>query len=490
MATEINMEADNHDSLDVCFDFHVLPEEYKKDNIYMYEWYKSDGEWVEKGKPLYKIRIGEYFGVASFLSCEPFNAHQSGILQQKKNKDELIQPEDIIYTIHPKGMYTFENTPSKESYCYYFDKYHFQEKYHWGDIKIQEWHKQDGDFIKIGELILTLSHTTSSYKEETINLYAEKEGYLDKARIWDDVFKLEQNELVYIIHEKDENRIKRKFKNVPDIVKDDFTGRKIIKWKQVGSFNNNAQGIISKSTDNKLSFIFSLNNIDEKDFIVFQFSSKEIMLSKGDIVSFLFKDNRVINFNINSSSYKSSHQFDKLFENKIQITEDELQHFENQQFIKWKIILKKHNQEIIGGNQGHKQYSSYNNLVIVINKFAKEYRELVRTEIIDYKPLLDRESLSSVESLNAEECYVYLMIDTNNHYHKIGISNKPEWREKTLQSEKPTVELIASKKFVRRKIASSFEKALHETYSSKRIRGEWFQLDATDVSEIKTTLDD
>jgi len=112
MATEINMEADNHDSVDGCFDFHVLPEKNKKDKIYMSEWYKNDGEWVEKGKPLYTIRIGEYFGGWSFLSCEPFNAPQSGILQQKKNKNELIQPEDIIYTIHPKGMYTFENTPS------------------------------------------------------------------------------------------------------------------------------------------------------------------------------------------------------------------------------------------------------------------------------------------------------------------------------------------------------------------------------------------
>ena len=113
----------------------------------------------------------------------------------------------------------------------------------------------------------------------------------------------------------------------------------------------------------------------------------------------------------------------------------------------------------------------------------------MRIEIQNYVPLLHRDTLfSSIENSDLEECYVYLMIDTNNNYHKIGISNKPEWREKTLQSEKPSIELIASKKFIRRKIASSFEKALHETYSKKRIRGEWFLLDNVEVDEITQTL--
>ncbi|MCB5188558.1 GIY-YIG nuclease family protein [Methylobacillus caricis] len=61
-------------------------------------------------------------------------------------------------------------------------------------------------------------------------------------------------------------------------------------------------------------------------------------------------------------------------------------------------------------------------------------------------------------------------------------------REKTLQSEQPKIDLIAAKKYINRKIALNMEKALHQTYSHKRKRGEWFHLDSEDISEISITL--
>jgi hypothetical protein len=85
-------------------------------------------------------------------------------------------------------------------------------------------------------------------------------------------------------------------------------------------------------------------------------------------------------------------------------------------------------------------------------------------------------------------CYVYLMIDTANEHYKIGISNNPEYRERTLQSEKPTIQHIAAKKFPNREIALSTEKTLHNKYAHKRKRGEWFQLDSKEVDEIKRKL--
>ena len=80
------------------------------------------------------------------------------------------------------------------------------------------------------------------------------------------------------------------------------------------------------------------------------------------------------------------------------------------------------------------------------------------------------------------------MKDTTNGYYKIGISNKPEYREKTLQSEKPTIELLTCKKYPTRKIAEAIESALHSAYSQQRIRGEWFNLDDVDVATIIETL--
>ena len=80
-----------------------------------------------------------------------------------------------------------------------------------------------------------------------------------------------------------------------------------------------------------------------------------------------------------------------------------------------------------------------------------------------------------------KETYIYLMIDHNTGYYKIGRSKNPKFREKTLQSEKPTIEMIH--KF---KANSSKESDLHKKYADKRIRGEWFNLSKEDVNYIKS----
>ncbi|MGB4971765.1 MAG: GIY-YIG nuclease family protein [Cyclobacteriaceae bacterium] len=95
-----------------------------------------------------------------------------------------------------------------------------------------------------------------------------------------------------------------------------------------------------------------------------------------------------------------------------------------------------------------------------------------------------------LEEVGSEECYVYLMKDLRNNAHKIGISVNPLMRERTLQSEQPRTELLAVKKYINRKIALALEKALHDIYSHKRKRGEWFDLDSEDVAELCSTLDD
>ena len=99
------------------------------------------------------------------------------------------------------------------------------------------------------------------------------------------------------------------------------------------------------------------------------------------------------------------------------------------------------------------------------------------------------ENFNSIETTETNDtCYLYLMKDYNTGYYKIGISNSPEYREKTLQSEKPTIEMICNKKYVSRRIAHSFEQALHKTFEDKRVRGEWFDLNTKDVKEIESTL--
>ncbi|MDW3209553.1 MAG: DUF805 domain-containing protein [Reichenbachiella sp.] len=98
------------------------------------------------------------------------------------------------------------------------------------------------------------------------------------------------------------------------------------------------------------------------------------------------------------------------------------------------------------------------------------------------------ESLQIKPTSKKEACSVYLMHDTANNFYKIGVSKKPKYRESTLQSEKPTVDLLIAKEFPNRDIATSFEKALHETYKSKRLRGEWFELSQLEVDDLYNSL--
>lgn len=74
---------------------------------------------------------------------------------------------------------------------------------------------------------------------------------------------------------------------------------------------------------------------------------------------------------------------------------------------------------------------------------------------------------------------IYLMVDKANYYTKIGRSKDPIFREKTLQSEKPTIELFREYKgYV------EDEKKLHNHFQNKRVRGEWFDLSKEDFNYI------
>lgn len=75
---------------------------------------------------------------------------------------------------------------------------------------------------------------------------------------------------------------------------------------------------------------------------------------------------------------------------------------------------------------------------------------------------------------------VYIMIDKNTGYYKIGRSIKPKKRESTLQSEKPTIEMLFYFEATK-----DLELNLHKHFSSKRVRGEWFNLTNEDLDYIK-----
>jgi hypothetical protein len=74
--------------------------------------------------------------------------------------------------------------------------------------------------------------------------------------------------------------------------------------------------------------------------------------------------------------------------------------------------------------------------------------------------------------------YLYLFRHQNG-LTKIGYSKDPHRREKTIQAEDPRVHMLAT-----RPGSSDQERRLHKIFADKRVRGEWFDLNETDVERL------
>lgn len=392
------------------FQHTLLPVAEPSENVYLHEWLKNDGDFVNENEKICILMIGE------FKAGYYFQSVKAGILEINKLKGEIINSDDIIYSIH-------------------FD-----------------------------------------------------DSYTKKLEAIEEQRKIEE-----------ETNIVKSLWNRPIIDIDAFTNNKNILWEYIGGDWSSA--IKTRSLDSKIQFYFSFNHINDKNYIIFLTKPNQLVLSKEDKISFLFENNEIINFVVNENSYKSTKQIyiissDKIFESKVLITNEELKIFQTEKFLKWKIHISKNDISHIGGELYiGKQYldnSTYQTKVhqqLVINKLASDFEEILLKEKPEFIGLNNRDVLfEKNELIQSDECYVYLMIDLTNNFHKIGISNSPKYREFTLQSEKPTIELLASKKFINRKIAKSFENALHYTYTDKRLRGEWFKLDEAEIDEIVYTL--
>lgn len=81
---------------------------------------------------------------------------------------------------------------------------------------------------------------------------------------------------------------------------------------------------------------------------------------------------------------------------------------------------------------------------------------------------------------------VYLMMNEVNQRVKIGrTKNKPQYRERTLQSQEPEITLLYHKKA---KCMVGTEKHLHKKFKNKRYRGEWFDLSTVEIEDAKSLI--
>lgn len=110
---------------------------------------------------------------------------------------------------------------------------------------------------------------------------------------------------------------------------------------------------------------------------------------------------------------------------------------------------------------------------------------------MEYSGFLDNEGIEDwlhtmwikhhpVDFGKTEQVFVYLMKDRANGLYKIGKSIKPQYRERTLQSEKPSIEMV----FTMPERGNFNERLLHVEYAEHRQRGEWFSLTPAQVRFI------
>ncbi len=105
-------------------------------------------------------------------------------------------------------------------------------------------------------------------------------------------------------------------------------------------------------------------------------------------------------------------------------------------------------------------------------KYDYEYRKKILAE-------RKAEKEAGKKTNSPRKTYVYLMKDEQTGFHKIGQSKNPAVRESTLFSEKPSIILICAWL-----TDGADETLLHNKYTEKRVRGEWFNLGDPEITEI------
>ena len=287
------------------------------------------------------------------------------------------------------------------------------------------------------------------------------------------------NVLLLSISSEPEDEIQSRFPSIYSIAVDPFSSERIIRWERVaGSSGSNyrVSGDIS----------LRLNMQEDTPCIFVAFLQKAVRVRKKDTISFRFEDGSIAHFPVLSAPVLEDKTFGRYFTS-IPLSQKDITTFAT---LGWDMMKIEHcngEPSMIVQNEYRDSYKAPISLS-VFRRFAQEYRKALDEMGIHMTdaPEMLREEEKKV--ITEEPCFVYLMVDTTNGFHKIGISNHPEYREKTLQSEKPTIEMVCAKSFPSRLIAQSIESALHAAFTAKRVRGEWFNFNDEDVAQVKDTL--
>lgn len=357
-------------------------------------------------------------------------------------------------------------------------------------IFVESWLISDGDFCQAGDEVCKLKAMGNNGVNYNLSITLHQgKGFLSIIKKEGAVY---EDENFFTIKEPEDEDII----NTLALEEDHFSNTHKITWKRVAannSIDSKLNGFFPTKLNNGYRLFISVHNIDGKDFLIINYPSSDFDIKPGDSLKFLLENKQVVSLTFNQSSYDSHKSplaiLKKIKESKIQLTEADLLTFTKFKIIDCKLILNTGSE--VSGFTPDPQFKNAcrtkEDLSILLQDMFSKYAQAAAN--LPNRKTLDSYRNDPIEQSNgAEICHVYLMVDTVNGFHKIGISNKPEYRERTLQSEKPSIELVVSKQFPSRIIAESIEKALHNSFKQKNVRGEWFQLTQDEIEQIKTTL--
>lgn len=413
----------------------------------------------------------------SFPTKYDFDVPGCIVFYCEKNKD--LRDNDLLFKVFPKNLangYYPSNDIYKQQPLREFTN---DILYPTRNIIPTEWFFKTGDYVKADDVVCRAVKRDGTVAYE---YKALKDGFIEIVKGSKILFAVYSNESLFLEE-------KGYFQYEPLVKTDSFTNELTVAWKSVSRYK---EVFWMYADNNSIKTTFQYR--EGKSFLVIHYGnySFKLKVHKGDVFSFLFEDDTILDFKIEETPYKLDSAKD-VREVKFPLYQEDVEKFQHLKIKHWKFSQTKMAKESVTGilwdNEVDAKY-----MALAFQRYMESFIGVLSAEIPNYSfPKKEVEQTSRVSDDNQvnimfEPCYVYLMKDTANGYSKIGISNKPSYREHTLQSEKPTIELVCAKQFPSRKIALAIESALHTTYDDKHVRGEWFNLDGFDIEEIKQTL--
>lgn len=264
------------------------------------------------------------------------------------------------------------------------------------------------------------------------------------------------------------------------IEEDEVTGDKKILWEYVNG-KNRRDRYKNFFPLGGFKALIALSVSSGWPTMTFRCDKNYCKLRRKDTVHFLFDEKVVLSYTVQDSKTSSDGWMETMFK----LSKDDLSIMQNNALIKARVDSPREIGSVLFFNERNRFPVKI--AQELFKKYACEFEKALEAYGFSWP---EKEKISTDNSLSdmKEPCYVYLMKDVANGFYKIGISNNPEYREHTLQSEKPTIELLSARAFPSRVIASAIESALHTAFGEKRLRGEWFGLSENDVNDIIQTL--